>query len=212
VSRSGNPAVASRLCAQPCHPDTRACPTAGNRRCPCEGWGWAAPRWLGGNRRAATAAEHVAPLALRRSSLGPAAAAMGSQHRASKLPPLGMDALHSCYGRRFSFATYKMLALTITFWCYCLFHATRKPPSVVKRWGDWGLGTCSCASAACCADAAVSGLVDGGGNRSSQEGSCAGRGRRTQAPHPLCACTWLLPLTQCPQGRQGSRSSSSGGR
>jgi hypothetical protein len=44
-----------------------------------------------------------------------------------------MDALHACYGRRFSFATYKVLALAITFWCYCLFHATRKPPSVVKR-------------------------------------------------------------------------------
>jgi hypothetical protein len=50
-----------------------------------------------------------------------------------KNSPPGMDAVHSCYGRRFSFATYKTLALVITFWCYCLFHATRKPPSVVKR-------------------------------------------------------------------------------
>jgi hypothetical protein len=47
--------------------------------------------------------------------------------------PPGMDMLHNCYGRRFSFATYKTVALVITFWCYCLFHATRKPPSVVKR-------------------------------------------------------------------------------
>lgn len=51
----------------------------------------------------------------------------------AKSSPPGMDAVHNCYGRRFSFATYKTVALVITFWCYCLFHATRKPPSVVKR-------------------------------------------------------------------------------
>lgn len=54
--------------------------------------------------------------------------------RMARSSPPGMDAVHSCYGRRFSFATYKTVALVITFWCYCLFHATRKPPSVVKRY------------------------------------------------------------------------------
>ena len=58
----------------------------------------------------------------------------GYHSRMAKSSPPGMDAVHSCYGRRFSFATYKTVALVITFWCYCLFHATRKPPSVVKRW------------------------------------------------------------------------------
>lgn len=52
---------------------------------------------------------------------------------APRCSPPAMDAVHNCYGRRFSFATYKLVALVITFWCYCLFHATRKPPSVVKR-------------------------------------------------------------------------------
>lgn len=57
----------------------------------------------------------------------------GYHSKMAKSSPPGMDAVHNCYGRRFSFATYKTVALVITFWCYCLFHATRKPPSVVKR-------------------------------------------------------------------------------
>lgn len=52
--------------------------------------------------------------------------------RAWNTPP-AIDALHAWHGKRFSYATYKTLALVITFWCYCMFHATRKPPSVVKR-------------------------------------------------------------------------------
>lgn len=46
--------------------------------------------------------------------------------------PPGMEALHACYGRRFSHTFYKNLALVLTFLTYALFHATRKPPSVVK--------------------------------------------------------------------------------
>lgn len=63
------------------------------------------------------------------------AARMKAGHlRMARSSPPGMDMLHNCYGRRFSFVTYKTVALVITFWCYCLFHATRKPPSVVKRY------------------------------------------------------------------------------
>ncbi|KAF8069415.1 glycerol-3-phosphate transporter 1 [Scenedesmus sp. PABB004] len=67
--------------------------------------------------------------------------------RPRSAPPL-VDALHACRGgKRFSFATYKLLALVLTFWCYCLFHATRKPPSVVKSVlkGDRQLGKAAAA-------------------------------------------------------------------
>ncbi|KAI8476883.1 MAG: glycerol-3-phosphate permease-like protein [Monoraphidium minutum] len=51
---------------------------------------------------------------------------------ATRGPPL-MDALHALYGKtKFSANFYKHMALVLTFLSYALFHATRKPPSVVK--------------------------------------------------------------------------------
>ncbi|GBF91304.1 glycerol-3-phosphate transporter [Raphidocelis subcapitata] len=46
--------------------------------------------------------------------------------------PAGIEVLHAWYGRRFNHAFYKNMALVLTFLTYALFHATRKPPSVVK--------------------------------------------------------------------------------
>lgn len=74
-------------------------------------------------------------------AVGRAADMKSGQHKSYKSLAPGIDAVHGCYGRRFSFATYKVLTLVITFWCYCLFHATRKPPSVVKRWVKEGVLT-----------------------------------------------------------------------
>ncbi|KIZ03834.1 hypothetical protein MNEG_4124 [Monoraphidium neglectum] len=57
---------------------------------------------------------------------------MRPRTRAAPSIPPGIDALHQCYGRRFSHTFYKNMALVLTFFTYALFHATRKPPSVVK--------------------------------------------------------------------------------
>ncbi|WIA30391.1 hypothetical protein OEZ86_000477 [Tetradesmus obliquus] len=52
--------------------------------------------------------------------------------RARQSPPPLIEGIQSCTGRRGTYNQFKLLALVVTFWCYCLFHATRKPPSVVK--------------------------------------------------------------------------------
>ncbi|KAF6252998.1 glycerol-3-phosphate permease-like protein [Scenedesmus sp. NREL 46B-D3] len=52
--------------------------------------------------------------------------------RARQSPPPLIEGIQACTGRRGTYNQFKVLALVVTFWCYCLFHATRKPPSVVK--------------------------------------------------------------------------------
>lgn len=47
------------------------------------------------------------------------------------VPPL-IDMLHNMRGKRFGYGFYKGLALALTFVSYAAFHATRKPPSIVK--------------------------------------------------------------------------------
>ncbi len=47
--------------------------------------------------------------------------------------PPGIRLLHSFTKRKFSFAFYRGSVLILTFLCYAAFHASRKPPSIVKR-------------------------------------------------------------------------------
>lgn len=54
-------------------------------------------------------------------------------HRQSRRPPPGIALLRKLKGGRdFSYTTYQAIVLLVTFIAYALFHASRKPPSIVK--------------------------------------------------------------------------------
>jgi len=55
---------------------------------------------------------------------------MNHKHKAYNVPP-GIDILHHLSGRR-SYTWYKASVLVLTFLCYAGYHASRKPPSIVK--------------------------------------------------------------------------------
>ena len=81
---------------------------------------------------ASTILPHARRTATRTRQLAVREGEMGAMGKQKNVPP-GMEALHACSRRKYGFSFYRGSVLVLTFLCYTGYHASRKPPSIVKR-------------------------------------------------------------------------------